>query len=741
MNLTETFMNRIQAMIRWIGNHAVVAFILWAFWLSYEYFCFGPASYVSMPDNGDSNLPARIAMNPSISNGLFTLWNSLAASGTDRLSMAFVSDIDVLLFSFLPGWLAYGLIMSLQRFIAGYFTYRLMRDTLNVDILPAFVSAIIYSFFAQGALNHQWAGFTLYDRLALPGLPFLLWIFSRLNPNQKIIHYFYGVFLGALLALTSHYSYALFIFPVLPFWFIFITPRSRISFWGMLGLFAFGWALTEIPDLWSGAINGPLSYRCQSRVETVLNEHCSDLILESIALVIAFIRDNILSMFLLVGGFYLAPHKDRRLVALAGAILFCFGFIIFYQMWGSIFIQKLGWISGFNFSRMYLNIPFLCAVAGGLGLSLINEEYRLSFLKGNLPTQDYSIKACLSILCLTIVFAQTLSIKENIYREMAAGANFSSLYQREELKMLSDNRQFMEPFRVATVSDVRDYENSLDPSCAWAYGLETADGRVLLHTQRYHDFWKQVLLPMSRSKPEIYELIDKEALRIALFFSRKNFACKDNLRFSEYYDLKMLSLANVRYIVSPIALVDINLKLLNQGTEEKRLVWQNRPLRYKFIDLITGKYTGFPLYIYENNKVLPRFFLVNKAKYFDKNEQLLSELGNASSDEMHKTAYLKRSDVEDISLELKGGKPDSVVVIDYSSDKIVLNVKCNSPSILVIGNNYSPYWDGLLNNINVKIFPVNHTFQGIYMKSGQHEVILKYQPPYTVEYLMDKLVV
>jgi len=567
MNLTKTFIARIQGMIEWLGNHPAVFFFLWSLWLSCEYFCFGSASYVSIWDNGDSNLPARIAMHPDISDGLFALWNALAASGADRLSLGFISDIDVLLFSFLPGWLAYGLIMWLQRFVAGYFTYRLMRDSLNIDLLPAFIAAVIYSFFSQDAINHQWAGFTLYDRLALPGIPFLLWIFSRLDPSRMKTHYIYGGLLGVLLSLTSHYSYIIFILPVLLFWFIFITPRSRISFWSMLGLFVFSCVLTELPDLWSGLINGPLSHRGQWSNELFLTVQWTDLFLESIGLVKALIRDNLLSMSLLFVGFYFASHKDSRLVALAGAILFIFGFTIIHQTLGGILIPKMGWLSGFRFSRLTLDIPFLCAVAGGLGLSSINEEYRLSFMKGNTRNQDYSLKVCLFIVCITIVFAQALSTKERIYREMAAGANFSSLYQRKALKMLSKNMQHSKPFRVATVSDYRDFENSLDPSCAWAYGLETADGHVLLHTQRYHDFWKQVLLPMSRSKPEQYELFGRGGLRIALFSSLKDFTCRENLRFSDFYDLEMLSLANVRYIVSPIALVDINLKLLNQGTE------------------------------------------------------------------------------------------------------------------------------------------------------------------------------
>ena len=99
--------------------------------------------------------------------------------------------MDVLLFAITPDWLAYGLFMWIQRFVAGYFSYRLLKDSLELGTLPSLYGGFAYSLFAQATFDFTYsAGFNLYDGLALPGLPFLLWALDRMELARKYRPFF-----------------------------------------------------------------------------------------------------------------------------------------------------------------------------------------------------------------------------------------------------------------------------------------------------------------------------------------------------------------------------------------------------------------------------------------------------------------------------------------------------------------------------------------------------------------------
>ena len=103
-------------------------FLLWSLWLSFWYFGFGELSFVFMHDTGDSALPYRAALANAVVKGAWGYWDPQKVSGIDSLSIL-VSPFqpDIWLLALLPTWLAYGLITWAQRFMAGYFTFLLVK--------------------------------------------------------------------------------------------------------------------------------------------------------------------------------------------------------------------------------------------------------------------------------------------------------------------------------------------------------------------------------------------------------------------------------------------------------------------------------------------------------------------------------------------------------------------------------------------------------------------------------------
>src|SRR5215210_2446820 len=101
-----------------------LVFVLWSAWLAFPYLFLGPFSYAKSHDNADSVLSLFLASGPGGHSGGSGYWSPQMACGADRLSALPIGDPFRGLFVILPGWLAYGLIMAAQRFVAGYFMYR-----------------------------------------------------------------------------------------------------------------------------------------------------------------------------------------------------------------------------------------------------------------------------------------------------------------------------------------------------------------------------------------------------------------------------------------------------------------------------------------------------------------------------------------------------------------------------------------------------------------------------------------
>ena len=312
----------LHRILSWLGSRPSLLFLLWALWLSFPYFGFGASSYVWLPDNGDALLPMQLAKADGHVQEQAGWWSHLAVSGTDGLSSLWVGEPLFALFALLPGWLAYGLIMWLQRFLAGFFMYRLMKDALGLETLPALYAGFAYALFCQGSINHQWAGFTLYDGLALPGIPFFLWALHRLDARRKPLLYAGASLLGVLLAATSLFYLAVFLFPLVLAWFLWVTPPRQRSFPVAILLFVFSWALAEAPVLWAARLNAPLSQR--SLLDAGL---LSGDLLETWRLHLSLsgplLRDSALSLSLAVFGRYASARKDRVLDIVLALFLVC----------------------------------------------------------------------------------------------------------------------------------------------------------------------------------------------------------------------------------------------------------------------------------------------------------------------------------------------------------------------------------------------------------------------------------
>ena len=693
-----------------------------------------------MHDTGDSALPYRVALANAVVKGAWGYWDPQKVSGIDTLSML-VSPFqpDILLLALLPTWLAYGLITWVQRFMAGYFTFRLLRDSIKLDSGPAFYAGLAYSLYVQASINGHWAGFTLDNGfLCEAGLPFISWGLSGLDPGKKL-SYLYAVLLGLFFSSAAWFVNAVFLLPMIFFWqFIILRTYDRRSILPPI-IFTLSWAVSSLPFIFALAVNVPFSHRADwsplALWGDIANRDLDRYVYEKILFVWGLISDNAVPFGLLLIGLIYSRCRDRLLMAVFALLILCLAFQPAYGLLKSLAMQYLGFLRAVSFDRIYLFVPFLVATGAAIGVNYIPRNASLPYLFVRSPVRHLPIRPLLLTLAVAIILFQSCFVNAKILYLAVQGFNFRDLYQNPALNSLSDRTRNSTPFRVATVA-----QGLQHPSLAWSYSLNTADGYINVYSKQYQQYWEQVIAPLAASNKWIHDYFHYWGSRVYLFSPfytssiRQLREMGDKLLvFREHWNLNLLSLANVRFVVSPLPLQDENLMELPREDDAVSQQWEKLPLISKVISYLRSAKPASRLFIYENKLVFPRFYMVNKTQTFNDTGELLIALQRADHNELRSTAYVFR---EKISLPGERSAPMSgeINLISYSSDRMTLKTRQDSDGILIISNNYSPFWNANVNGQHARIFPVHHTFQGIYLKAGENRISLEYRPPYVFNF-------
>ena len=660
----------------------------------------GPYSYVRVWEDGESALGCKLALSTELGLSRIGYWNPFVVAGMDSMSNTFLFNIDSILFPLFPGWLAYGLIMWLQRFIAGYFTFRLLKDELNLDTASSMYAGLAYSLMPGVPPS----GFPFYYGMCMPGVSFFIWALSRCE-DRGTFSYLIAFIIGLLFSSTSYFSFALFTIPMIIFWFLLVVPRKNIKFWINIVLFICGFGIVQIPIIWAGALNVPLS----QRAHWVITPYSIDLAMD-----IAW--KHIIPLIIALLGAIVCQGRSRLLNTFIGAYAVCFIFLALYPILYNSIISHFILIRGFQFDRIYLMFPYLAFCSAAVGIHYLKDKP----LKISRKSSEYNLTLYKVILvsAICLVLFQSLLMKTNTLQITLIGLNrWSTVFQNPTIKELANDTKEYPPYRVVTLGD--DFPQQ--PSASMAYGLEAADGNVNVYSRRYQEYWEQVIWRLLKSEPN--------------YGSFSSWGCRVYL-FKGDYNINLLSLANVKYIFSRHPLQGDDLQLLHYGStkRDEQIKWQEMNLRNKILYAVLHGYPDSPTFIYENQKVLPRFFIVDKIKLYKESNQLLSDMRTAEYMDLRQNAFLKQSDVSNIRMNQLSTEGGNVELRVYKADRIILTVTNHHNSILIITNNYSPFWKAKVDGIETKIFPVDHTFQGFCIEGGVHTVDLEYDPPYAIRF-------
>jgi hypothetical protein len=160
-------------------------------------------------------------------------------------------------------------------------------------------------------------------------------------------------------------------------------------------------------------------------------------------------------------------------------------------------------------------------------------------------------------------------------------------------------------------------------------------------------------------------------------------------------NLTLLGLLNARFLAAEFPMDDKNLTLLR----------------------VMGR-----THIYENERALPRAFVVGRVKVISDEEEILSEL---TFFDPEKLALLEEKPAW--TLDAPSLFQEAEVTF-YSPNKIVVQASLSSPGLLVLSELWYPGWRAYDNGQEVKIHRANYLMRSVHLEAGRHTVEFAYEP-------------
>lgn len=706
---------------------ALFIFVVWALFLSIEYWGFGPASYVKIPDAGDSMLPSRLALNVDARDHELGNWNPNLLAGVDRTAQGEGLGVLDALFVLLPGWLAYGSLMFIQRFIAGYFTYKVLTKHLGIAPLLALFPAFFYSLFSQNQINLQFDGFTVYDGLGSPALPMMLYTLGYLAADKKKrlwLTAFLAFGLGLVISSASSFVLSIFFFPIIIFWLLIIYPGWRRSCWIVFGAFVFGWLVLETPEIIATFLLSPISQRS-------LRESCTGVAVGTFASLPNFLRayvfkpDNIPALLAGVAGLALWRPKtaDRRGFAILGLLLSFVVLSFFLPLVICSSYNPIGFVKGFNYSRFYFYLPFIITVFAGIGLQNLVLYLQTQFSKDRFFQRQ--LPAVLTALLLLFVLYLAVGVKQTTLRARSAGSNYANLYANPYLQFLGEIIVKNDPYARAVMLFDIDSPLQKHPGYLWPYGINTLDGYTGIYTLKFAQFWALVIDPMMQRYPDCrYGLKHAEGNNRVYLSNHCEVGERVEInRVGELYDLDLLSLAGVRYFVSDLRLDEPRLSQIDTTG----------------ISCPTTIPGCTQYYLYENTNAFPSFLGVSEVVELPNYEKVWDSLNQTELITLTKKVFVNSDELRNVPIDTLGDSDFEFNIDEYSSDRIVVSFSSVSAKIVVANMAYSSDWKVWIDGQETLLFPVDLIFSGLFVPAGEHTIELRYLPKYSIEYWIYRL--
>jgi hypothetical protein len=698
-----------------------IAFLLWAIWLSLEYWALGPFSYLFIHDNADQSIPYLTWVTRSAA----ALWSDPLVpvlGGLDRFAGTAWLAAHQPFFLFLPAWLAHGAFIALQRFLAGYFTFRFLRDALRVRPVFALLAGAAYP------LIHAENGeLRLMHVFNEPGLPVLLWGFACIPaaparaalPRFLLLSLLVGSGMGMVDAMPFFVPVAFAVG-----WLLRADTRQLggtlvYTAWSAgVCLLALPW---KIPGLRALLANAEFSHRADWVAGLGWRDALLQLAGPRLLWLVGWWLVALLALpWLLTFWRWRRPDFAALLLLAAGLFLGPLVQALAYQ-----YGDHLGVLRGVNWFRFDRLGPLALLAAGALGLQRV-----LRPADGTLrPSGFLPAGAAICTLLAGMILYESGGVKRDHLAAVRAGQHWRGLYGNPEVAALAAELAGR-PARVASAGAYHEFH----PLFNLAAGLECADGYAVLYPERYQRYWREVLRPLLAHDPRFHGHFTGWGSRAYLFHSQVPAdAARPSLPFAAWYNLDLLALANVTHLLARKPIDDPRLVARpSRWTEDARDAWSARPWRAKLEDYRRGDNPGARLHIYTVTNALPRVFFAPGTRRYETLDDLYRELGRTPLETLRKEVFLLRAEAPEAIPAAADTTPGSATVEVSAYTPADLTATADTPTAgwLVCSNTFYPGWTCEVNGQPAPLVPAYGTFLGVRLPAGRHTVRWRYQPAY-----------
>jgi uncharacterized membrane protein YfhO len=220
---------------------------------------------------------------------------------------------------------------------------------------------------------------------------------------------------------------------------------------------------------------------------------------------------------------------------------------------------------------------------------------------------------------------------------------------------------------------------SLPPNLHLYHGLASVDEYTAMLNVRHYEVFAPVLL----------HLADRS----------------DNPAGNQYCR-RIFSMLNVKYIISPRRLPELQFELMRDG----------------------------PVKIYRNQNVWPRAFMAGQVVVCSDDATVLKQIHTA--DFKPQTVFLPQTELDKLPVQMQtlissedsGRQGQAVTIVHYEANQVTLQVNNDNYGLMVLSDTWFPGWIARVNGNDSPVLRVNHTLRAVALKPGISHVEFIYRP-------------
>jgi hypothetical protein len=365
----------------------------------------------------------------------------------------------------------------------------------------------------------------------------------------------------------------------------------------------------------------------------------------------------------------------------------------------------------------------LIAVCAALGLTTIFSQ--IHKIK-SVAKASKLIQSGLLLILFVFIITTAISVKQITLAARQNGSNYANLYKNPYLEFLANQAKISPggPFRVGVLFD--DQRPITASGFLWPYGINTIGGYTRLYTHRFSTFWLAILQPMYEKYPGC-RIVHKHLAgtnRVELSNGCSLEEAVDIRDASELFDLKLLSLANTKFLVSVTPITDKKLAPIDTS------------------HISCGAIPGCTqYYIYELDQAFPVVFALSNFVLEEGEDAVLTRVSEETFDFLSQNAVLDKASISVVQTDSGSNTAEAIeVAVDqYSGGEVTVTFSSDSPHILVYNTAYTPFWFARVDGKLQATLPVDYLFVGTQVPAGTHQVTFFYDPPYTPDGMLTKL--